>query len=179
MMTVRKLFFALFPPPVAASRIAELGQQLSRVHRLKGAPTAPDRLHCSLHRIDLETRDEASAVERAREAAARVRALPFDVAFDRTATFGKNQRHFVLFGSTGVEPLRSFRAALGSAMYYAELRDGPVSAFTPHVTMLYGGDHTVEEYPVTPIRWRVDAFALVLSVHGEGHQHLDRWRLGG
>ena len=178
-MSIRKLFFALFPPPAPAARMAELGQQLARVNRLKGALTAPDRLHCSLHRIDIETRDEAWAIARAREAAARVRSLPFDAAFDRTASFGKDKRHFVLFGSNGVEPLRSFRAALGSAMYYAELRDGPASAFTPHVTLLYGGNHTVEEYPVTPIRWRVDAFTLVLSVHGEGHQHLGRWGLGG
>jgi 2'-5' RNA ligase len=176
-MPTRKLFFALFPPPAATSRIAELGQQLVRVNRLKGAMMAPDRLHCSLHRIDIAARDETWAIERARAAAARVRALPFDIAFDRTASFGSDKRHFVLFGSNGVEPLRSFRAALGSAMYYAELRDGPASAFTPHVTLLYGGDHTVEEYPVTPIRWRVDAFTLVLSVHGEGHQHLETWRL--
>ena len=134
MTAARKLFFALFPPPVPASRIAELGQQLTRVHRLKGALVPQERLHCSLHLIDIASRDEAWAIDRAREAAARVRALAFDVALDRTASFGKDKRHFVLFGSNGVEPLRSFRAALGSAMYYAELRDAPASAFNTRST---------------------------------------------
>ena len=171
------LFFALFPPPRTAARIADLARQLQRVHRLKGVPTAPDRLHCSLHRVDTQKRGPDWAAERAREAASRVRAEAFDVVFDRTASFGKFAHHFVLFGEPGA--LKAFRAALRSALYYAELIDGRAAPFAPHVTLLYGGDHAVEEYPVTPIRWRVDAFELVLSVRGEGHRHLGRWALGG
>ncbi len=173
------LFFALFPPVPVAGRIAELGQQLQRVHRLQGAPAAPDRLHCTLHRIAMEKRGLEGTTARAREAAARVKAEPFDVVFDRTASFGKFAHHFVLFGDRGLGALKAFRAALRNALYHAELIEGGASPFAPHVTLLYGGDHAVEEYPVTPIRWRVDAFDLVLSVRGEGHRHLGRWGLGG
>jgi 2'-5' RNA ligase len=176
-MPVQKLFFALFPPPAVAGRIAELGQQLARVHRLKGAATAPDRLHCSLHLLDPGRRDLDAAVERAREAAARIEAEPFDVVFDRTASFGKAAHHFVLYGERGTAALKAFRGALRTTLYYAELIDNFGSPFAPHVTMLYGGDRAVEEYPVTPIRWHVDAFELVLSIHGEGHRHLGQWRL--
>ena len=174
------LFFALFPPPSAAARIAELGQQLQRVHRLKGTPTALDRLHCTLHGLDTERRGLDGTAARAREAAARVKAEPFDVVFDHTVSFRGSRGHpFVLRGGRGLNGLTTFRRALGAAMYNVELRDGLAGAYTPHVTLIYGTDRLVAEHPIRPIRWRVDAFDLVLSVHREGHQHLGRWVLGG
>jgi 2'-5' RNA ligase len=171
------LFFALFPPPAIAARIAELGRQLRSVHRLEGAPTAMDRLHCTLYPVDLRRREPGAAMTRACAAAARIRTAPFDVVFDRTLSFrGSGTHPFVLAGDHGLAALSAFRHALGTALYHAELRDG-ASSFTPHVTLLYGGDKLIDERPVSPIRWRVEDFRLILSTHGEGHAVMGCWPL--
>lgn len=174
------IFFALFPPAPVAARMAELARQLQSAHRLKGAMTAPERLHCTLRPIDLRKTDIAAAVTRARAAASRIKAEPFDVAFDRSMGFrGRDKHHFVLCGGHGLVHLTAFRQSLGTAMFHAELKEGAARAYTPHVTLLYGTDRLVEEHPIPPIRWRVDAFKLVVSAHGHGHRLADCWRLGG
>ena len=47
-------------------------------------------------------------------------------------------------------------------------------AFMPHVTLLYA-ERSVEEHPIEPIRWTVNEFVLIHSMHG--HVHLARWPL--
>ncbi len=170
------LFFAIFPPPSVAARIAELGRQLQSVHRLRGALTAPDRLHVTLYPIDLRKRALRAAVTRARDAALRIKAEPFDVLFNHTQSF-EGGYPFVLMGDRGLVRLADLRRALGAALYHVELRDG-ASSFTPHVTLLYGGDRLIGPHPVSPIRWRVEDFRLILSEHGVGHRIMGQWPLG-
>ena len=105
-----------------------------------------------------------------------VRTEPFEVSFDRTASFrGRSgNRPFVLIGEKGLLRLQSFRQMLGAAMTRRGLRRLANTNFTPHVTLLYDA-RGVDEYPIEPIGWKVTEFVLVRSLNG--HEHLVRWPL--
>ena len=105
-----------------------------------------------------------------------VRAEPFEVSFDRSASFrgGPDNRPFVLIGEKGLRRLQSFRQMLGAAMMRRGLRRLANTNFTPHVTLLYD-PRGVDEYPIEPIGWTVREFVLVRS--SNGHEHLVRWPL--
>src|SRR6266851_5342110 len=110
------------------------------------------------------------------EAAAEVRAPPFEVLFDRSVSFrGRpGNRPFVLLGDKGLDRLRSLRRTLGVAMARKGFRYLAKKDFTPHVTLLYA-ERNVEEYPIEPICWTVNEFVLIHSMHG--HVRLARWPL--
>lgn len=101
---------------------------------------------------------------------------PFEVLFDRTASFrGKrDSRPFVLVGDNGLQRLVSFRRMLGGVMMRKGLRKVANTNFAPHVTLLYDA-RAVEEYPIEPICWTVNEFVLVRSLRG--HDCLARWPL--
>lgn len=105
-----------------------------------------------------------------------VRTEPFEVAFDRTASFRGRPGNcpFVLIGEQGLRRLQSFRQTLGAAMARRGLRRLANTNFTPHVTLLYDA-RSVDEYPIEPIGWMVREFVLVRSLNG--HAHLVRWPL--
>ena len=105
-----------------------------------------------------------------------VRTEPFEVSFDRTASFRarSGNRPFVLIGENGLRQLQSFRQTLGAAMARRGLRRLALTNFTPHVTLLYDA-RDADEYPVEPIGWTVREFVLVRSLNG--HEHLVRWPL--
>jgi len=168
-----RLFFAMLPDPVAAERIHRLASVLKRAHRLNGKPIAPDRLHVSLFSLTgLPDRQICAACD----AASELRTGPFEVSFDRTASFrsGAGNRPFVLIGEQGLRRLQSFRQMLGVTLTRRGLRRLANTNFTPHVTLLYDA-RSVDEYPVEPVVWTVAEFVLVHSRNG--HQHLERWCL--
>ena len=104
------------------------------------------------------------------------RTEPFEVSFDRTASFlGRpGNRPFVLIGEKGLRRLQSFRQMLGAAMARRGLRRLANTNFTPHVTLWYDA-RSVDEYPIEPIGWTVREFVLVRSLNGR--EHLVRWPL--
>jgi 2'-5' RNA ligase len=170
---VGQLFLAALPDADAAARIHRLACVLKNAHRFDGNIIEPERLHVSL--FSLGGLPEP-AVRMACVAAAEVRVPPFDVLFDRSASFqgrGGN-RPLVLVGDDGLERLRSFRQALVVAMAGKGLKYLTKRNFTPHVTILYV-ERDVEEYPIEPIRWTVNEFVLIHSLRG--HVHLARWPL--
>ena len=105
-----------------------------------------------------------------------MQAEPFEVSFDRTASFqGRSgSRPFVLIGDDGLGRLQSFRRMLGAALTRRGLRRVANTNFTPHVTLLYDA-RSVEEYPIWPIFWTVTEFVLIHSK--KGHDYLARWSL--
>ena len=168
-----RLFLAAVPDAEAAQRIHRLAALLKRAHRLTGRLIRPERLHASL--FSLGGLPECS-LRAALAAAADLQVPPFEVSFDRTASFrgGPGGRPFVLLGDEGVKALKSFRRRLGAALAGQGLKRLARTNFEPHVTLLYDA-RGVEEYPVEPISWTVDAFVLIRSMNG--HQHLARWPL--
>jgi len=166
-------FFAAVPDAGTAERIHRVAGVLKRAHKFDGKLIPPERLHISLFFLGgLPEQDVRAACT----AAAEVRMEPFEVLFDRTASFhGKRgSRPFVLVGDDGLQRLTSFRQMLGGAMLRSGLRRVANTNFTPHVTLLYDA-RAVEEYPIEPISWTVNEFVLIRSLRG--HEHLARWPL--
>jgi 2'-5' RNA ligase len=170
------LFFAVVPKANAAVRIYRLAKTLKCARQFEGVLTSRDCLHVTLFFLgDVSGLSERSA-RRLFEAAAQVKTEPFEVSFDRSASFrGKPGDHpFVLLGGDGLNRLRSFRRMLGAEMTKKGLRERAKADFTPHITLLRDACQ-VEEQPIVPICWTVSEFVLIHSDHG--HTHLARWSL--
>jgi 2'-5' RNA ligase len=169
-----RLFFSIFPAPPAAVQIANTAQHFRRAFGLKGNPLSTERFHVSIHGIGDYDGLPRSIVDKAIEAGAAVTATSFDVAFDRVKFFSSSNA-LVLCGGEGIDGLIMFHQKLGIAMREAGLCAGP--NFTPHVTLLYNGDH-LDEQPINPIRWTVREFVLVHSLIGSTkHVSCGRWQL--
>jgi RNA 2',3'-cyclic 3'-phosphodiesterase len=166
------LFFAAVPDFDTAAKIHRLAGILKRAHRFGDDLIAPERLHVSLLFLG---RWSEQAARSACGAVAGVRTMPFEVSFDRTASFrGRpGNRPFVLLGDDTLDRLKSLGQVLGAAIAAEGMGRRAVRDFTPHVTLLYG-ERAVDEYPVEPIRWTVNEFVLIHSL--QGHAHLARWR---
>jgi 2'-5' RNA ligase len=109
-----RLFLAVTPDVDTAVRIHRLAGVLKRAHQFNGKLIEPARLHVSLFFLGgLPEQDIRAACA----AAADVRIEPFELSFDRTASFrGKRgSRPFVLVGDEGLQRLTSFRQMLGGA----------------------------------------------------------------
>src|SRR4051794_38519394 len=116
-----RLFFAVVPDADTAVRIHRLARALKCAHKFDRKIIEPQLLHVSLFFLG-ELSEQI--VRLAREAGAGVQAEPFELWFDRSASFrGRpGSRPFVLVGDEGVGRLRSFRRALGTALATRGLR---------------------------------------------------------
>jgi|SRR5262245_22021924 len=169
-----RLFLAAVPDVPTAARIVQLASVLKRAHRFSGKLIAPERLHISL--FFLGELPEA-LLHAACDALGELRAQPFEVSFDRTASFrGRpGSRPFVLIGGDGLKRLKSFRQALAVELTKQGLKRRANTNFEPHITLLYD-DRSVDEYPVAePISWVIKEFVLIHSMNG--HTHRAKWPL--
>jgi 2'-5' RNA ligase len=118
------------------------------------------------------------AVKAAMTAADSVRAGPFDVAFDRAASFhGRpRKRPLVLLGGDGLAALAKFQETLGRALEKAGFGKANPH-YTPHVTLLYD-NRLVPAKVIETIGWTAHEFVLVHSLLGQTrHIQLARWAL--
>jgi RNA 2',3'-cyclic 3'-phosphodiesterase len=176
-----RLFFAIFPDVDAAVHIAQLALQLRGEHGLHGMPLKQERFHVTLHHLGDYAGLQQGVVAMASQAAAAIALPPFDLAFDRAASFCSTPRNrpFVLRGGDGVAAVTAFQRALGMEMTKAELGQWAKPAYTPHVTLLYD-DRCVAEHTVETIRWTAHEFVLMHSLIGQNrHVPLARWSLRG
>jgi 2'-5' RNA ligase len=169
-----RLFLATLPDAAAALRISRLAASLKRAHGLSGNVIALDRLHVSLFFLGRLPGD-ASCAARAEDGELPI--APFEVRFDRTASFrGRSgNRPFVLIGGDGVSQLKLFRKRLGTWLASNGFKRLARVNFEPHITLLYDAQ-SVDEYPLAePVSWIVRDIVLIQS--RLGHAHLARWRL--
>ncbi len=173
-----RLFFAVFPDPATAAGIARHADHLRTTRQLSGRPLAAERFHVTLHHLGDHAGVRRDIVAMATQAAETISTAPFDVTFDRAASFHNGGANpFVLQGGEGLDALRAFQRELGLAMARAGLGRLAGKAFTPHVTMLYDRQ-LVAEQPLEPVTWRVDGFSLIHSLLGRTeHVPLARWSL--
>jgi 2'-5' RNA ligase len=174
-----RLFFAIFPDAGAAAQIASLAQQLREEHGLRGKPLKTERFHVTLHHLGDYAGLPRDLVAVASDAAANIKAAPFDVAFDYAASFSTAPRNrpFVLRGGDGVASLISFQQILGDALKKTVLGHWAKPAYTPHVTLLYD-DRSVQEQAVPAVSWMASEFVLIHSLIGQTvHMPLGRWPL--
>ncbi|MEI9995015.1 MAG: RNA 2',3'-cyclic phosphodiesterase [Rhizomicrobium sp.] len=173
-----RLFFALLPDAETAARIARLAEALKQARRFTGRLIRPEHLHVSLFFLGAFDGLPERILARACEAAAAVRAPPFTIAFDRSASFGRDaDKHpFVLLG--GDAALLALRAALGAALMARKLGHVTRAPFTPHMTLLYDA-RFADEAPLSPVAWTAREIVLVHSHYGQTrHEHLARFALG-
>ncbi len=174
-----RLFFAIFPDPATAADIARRADALRAAHGLSGRPLASERFHITLHHLGDHAGVRRDIVAMAGEAAQAIATAPFEVVFDRAASFHNGGNNpFVLQGGEGLEALKAFQRDLGLAMARAGLGKRVDKTFTPHVTMLYDRQ-LIGEQTIEPVRWTVGGFTLIHSLLGKTeHIPLARWTLG-
>jgi RNA 2',3'-cyclic 3'-phosphodiesterase len=167
-----RLFFAAVPDVDAAAEIYRVAGILKQAHRFTRRLVPRECLHVSLLFLG---RGSERLLRDACEAVAGVKMTPFEVSFDRTASFcGRPGNYpFVLVGGDTLDRLKSLGHALNAAIAEKGMARRARRDFMPHVTLLYG-DRAVDEYPVAPIRWTVNEFVLIHSL--QGHRHVARWR---
>jgi RNA 2',3'-cyclic 3'-phosphodiesterase len=174
-----RLFFAVFPDPVAAVDIIHLAQTLRHQYALHGKPVSKERLHVTLYFLGDYTGLPQTLVADAKSAAERVEAAEFDVSFDKVSSFnGRSRKHpLILSGGEALRPLHAFWRQLGESLVLTGLGRLLGPKFTPHVTLLYD-DKDLKSQPVEPVSWKVREFALVHSLLGRTeHRVLGRWPL--
>jgi len=163
------LFFAVVPSEEERARIGDLIASL----RIGGVPMRLDRLHITTLSLVLDDGLPDGLAQEAAEIAASIRMPSFRVIFDRLV--GGN-RSALLLPSEPLVALRMFRERLGFALMRAGIafRQG---GFSPHVTLLYGGQ-PMPEQEIEPISWLVEDFVLIDSLIGETrHVEVGRWQL--
>ncbi len=173
---VSRLLILHQPERTTARGMAYLTRQLKRGYDLPGRPFTAGRLHSSFHHLGDYADLPPRLVGKAIEAAASVAMAPFEVTFDRVATFKgrKGDRPLVLRGG---DALVALQAAIGDAMAAVGLKAFVNANFTPHITLLRG-DGIVEEQMVRAFDWTVREFILVNSLVGQGkYVELGRWSL--
>jgi 2'-5' RNA ligase len=176
MSATDRLFFALFPDATTAARIYALQQDLRVRHGLWGRPLAMDRLQVTLCHLGDYHGLAPAIVAKAREAAAGVSSLPFDVTFDRAQTFAGRARNrpFVLRGKTGAD-VEAFQRKLCAELVMCGLGRF-AKPYTPHMTLLYDSAE-VAEHAIEPVTWTASSFRLVHSLLGQTrHIKLGEWR---
>jgi len=173
-----RLFFALFPDPGTAERIAAVAARLRERHGLTGPALAAERFHITLSHLGDYHGLPADLVAKARQAGDQVSARAFRPHFDRAGSFAgrSGNRPFVLQSSESETVVTAFQRTLGRAMMAVGLgrKAGP---YSPHVTLLYD-DAMIATHPVEPVAWTAGEFVLVHSLLGQTkHVVLDRWPL--
>ena len=167
---IHNLFFAVQPAAEERARIGDLIASL----RIGGVPMRLDRLHITTLSLVIDDVLPDGLAQEAAEIAASVRMPAFRVIFDRLV--GGN-RSALLLPSEPLEALRMFRERLGFALTRAGIGFRQSGRFTPHVTLLYGGQPQ-PEIEIEPISWLVEDFVLIDSLIGETkHIELGRWPL--
>lgn len=172
-----RLMFLLYPDPGAAEAIAQEARRLREALGLRGQPLLTDRFHVTLHHLGDYVGLPGDMVAKGKVAGGALAHAPFEVSFDRAASFANRPGNnpFTLQGGEGVQPLIAFQRALGEKMAGARLK--PDKSFTPHITLLYDGQ-VVPAQDIAPIRWTVNRFVLVQSKLGQTqHIVLRAWDL--
>ena len=168
-----RLFFALFPPPLMARRIANWAQARFGPH---AAFVRATRLHLTLDILeDFET-FPGEIAERLIEVGKVVAADPFMIELDQVNAGG---------GTVALRPrlrnaaLQQLADAIADARSNAEIAARPGYRFNPHMTLAY------REAPpfcqmVTPFAWSVQQFVLIHSLLGQTrHEPIASWELTG
>jgi 2'-5' RNA ligase len=173
---VHSLFLAVLPEAADAVRLHAHARQVEERLGFAGRALDADRLHVTLHVLGAFADEPPDAeVDRWRRAAAAVRHAPFDVVFDRVATFGGRDHPFV-FTSTEDAGLHALHQALGIALANTGERIAR-QRIAPHMTLSWRG-RRIADTPIEPVRWHVGQLALIDSHLGEHvHEVLGRWHL--
>jgi 2'-5' RNA ligase len=175
------LFFAVLLDTEAAADAEALGSKFRIHYGLSGRPVSAKRLRITLNAIADYANLLEYDVSAAMQAAATIKASPFEVTLNRALSLeGGDQNPLVLGCGEGISALNALQKSLSAALNITGYEAGGTSGFTPYVTLLYDRKSIDETTLDDPIRWIVRDFALIYSVYGESrHVHLGNWQLQG
>jgi 2'-5' RNA ligase len=165
----RRLFFALWPDPVLKAAIAFAARTPARA--VAGRRVRDESLHLTLLFLG-EVAADAEA--RLVQAAAGVRAAPFELVLDRVGSFFRSRALWVGPGQVPAQ-LGELRRQLETAAGAAAVPFDP-KPLVPHVTCYRDVRRALDPAPIEPLRWPVRAFALVHSAGGQYHV-VSQWPL--
>lgn len=152
----RRLFFALWPDGAVRERIeAALAGYLS-TGRLRGRRVPSRNLHLTLAFLGEVSAEHYRCLH---DAAARIRARPFELVLSHIGHFKRAQILWLGAEATPkhlLELVEGLRTALEACGGRAERR-----AFKAHVTLMRKVPPPVRRHDVIPIPWRVSRFCLV------------------
>ncbi|KFN48264.1 2'-5' RNA ligase family protein [Arenimonas composti] len=170
-----RLFFALFPPPVIATGLVELGRRLRERHGLSGAVAPAERMHVTLAFVGSFRPVPPDLIGAAKTAGDLVSAAPVPVAFALAGSFdGRGGRHpFVLRGGE-LAALHDLRRQLCAALV-ATRAIASTADYEPHLTLLCDRKLVATEALAAP-PWQATTFSLVLST-AAGYRSLQTWPL--
>jgi RNA 2',3'-cyclic 3'-phosphodiesterase len=179
---MERLFFAVHPDADAALGIAALVQSLRRPLGLRSRAIGGERSHVTLLFVGSWSQPPDGLVQKLLEAgaAAFAHVPPFDLHFDRVASFNRrpSNRPIVLL-SDGAGPVFGLHARLAAELRARGVPCDASTDYTPHLTLMYD-DAKVDPQPVEGIGWTVREFALMQSLVGKStHRVLGRWPLTG
>jgi len=170
--TVRA-FFAIAPGGEVRDALVRLAGGLAQ--RTRGRASRPESIHMTLAFVGEVDESQLDALK------AIGAALPdegFDVVLDATGGFSRPQVAWVapsLIPAALSNLQRRLADELAAGGFRVEAR-----AFAPHLTVARKCEQVPERQAITPIPWRVDAFALWGSALGSGgarYRELAVWRL--
>jgi len=173
-------FYAVVLSGADPARMHAEATRLDRLLAIGGKLLQADRLHVSLHAVGACVGARPLAdIARWRRAGGAVRCAPFEVRFDRVATFGGEGNPLVLKSADegGAAGLLALHQRLGMALADTGERI-KARRITPHMTLSYGG-RRIAETPIEPLPWQARELVLIDS-HVGAHRHevLGRWELG-
>lgn len=173
------LFFALLPDPATAQRAFALGERLRAEQGLRGRALPPERLHVTVHYLGEYAGVPPRLLQQAHAAGQALASAPFELCFDRVASFGRGRgaRPLVLLGDAEPTPLRELRHALQWQLGQQGLATRADATYVPHLTLAYD-DRELPPQAVPELRWTAATLSLVRSVQGQGrHLHEATWPL--
>lgn len=172
-------YFCSIPPPEVAAAVLRQWQQLER--QLPGRYSVrPTALHLSLLGLVHGRGPVARDLNHVRAAMQGLRHPALDLVFDRVETLGqKTKGHPAIALVASTQPQDALATRIYQALRLAGASVDPPRKSLAHVTMAYGP--AIEGRRLTvPLSWRVESFALVRSVRGEGRlEPLGEWPLEG
>ena len=168
------IFFMIRPDAAANAAVDRMLPQWRKEFGLRGKPIEAGRRHVSLAAVGRRDQLLDGSVDLMRTLSARVVAAPFEVRFNRIASFGGDS--VVLFDDQGNPGVDSFCRIFSRAMAGTPLAHK--RQFTAHMTVLYDHSLHLHAHPIEPISWIAKRFVLIESMQGAGrHIELGRWYL--
>jgi 2'-5' RNA ligase len=171
--TRARMFFALWPSPGAARKLA--GQARVLASHAGGRVTRTDSIHLTLAFLGDVALDRVEALL---ALPSEVTSPPFELRFERLGVWPRNGIGWAAPSDTPgalVELQARLARWLGDAGFRVEAR-----AFVPHATLIRKATRAAPELAIPPIAWRVDEFVLVrsrLSATGSRYETLGRFAL--
>ncbi|MGK6354585.1 2'-5' RNA ligase family protein [Sphingomonas sp. DT-207] len=150
------------PDPEQAKAIDGLRRQYDLARRY-----AADRFHITLVPFGDIRLISPGNLDLIRRAAASLQAEPFDVALNRISGNA-------LVGSN-MQALRDFQRMLVTRLDAVGI-EAPDRDFDPHLSLTYEAWRQ-RNIRVSPVVWRAQELLLINSIHGKGHETVDRWPL--